>query len=98
MIPKKLTPPEIPIHTMLPQSAGRLRSPSDPSGIQRKKPRAKAPAQFAQIEEETDTAAINDEVEFGKWYHDVEEDLLDASHEAYQYVRSLRQTIIIRLT
>ena len=47
-----------------------------------------------QIEEETDISAINDEVEFGKWYHDVEEDLLDASHEAYQYVRSHGQTII----
>lgn len=83
---------------MLPQSAGRLRSPSDPSGIQRKKPRAKAPAQFTQIEEETGIAAINDEVEFGKWYHDVEEDLLDASHEAYQYVHSRQRTKIARLT
>lgn len=84
---------------MLPQTAGRLRSPSDPSGTQRKKSKAKAPTQFTQIKEETDIAAINDEVEFGKWYHDVEEDLLDASHEAYQYVQSPRQsTMIIRLT
>jgi hypothetical protein len=75
---------------MLPQSAGRLRSPSDPSGTQRKKPKAKTPTQFTQIEEEKDITAINDEVEFGKWYHEVEEDLLDASHEAYQYVRSHR--------
>ncbi|OKL60595.1 hypothetical protein UA08_04046 [Talaromyces atroroseus] len=69
------------------QMAGRLRSPSDPSGTQRKRP--KAPTQFSQIEEsrleeETDVTSINDELGFGQWYHDVEEDLLDASHEAYQ--------------
>lgn len=71
---------------MLPHSAGRLRSPSDPSGTQRKKAKAKATTQFSQIEEETHITVVNDEVEFGKWYHNVEEDLLDASHEAYQSV------------
>lgn len=67
---------------MLPQAAGRLRSPSDPSGTHRKK--AKAPAQFTQIDEEPNVATINDELDYGNWYHDVEDDLLDASHEAYQ--------------
>jgi conserved oligomeric Golgi complex subunit 3 len=80
--------------------AGRLRSPSDPSGTQRKRP--KAPTQFfkieeSRLEEEIDYPTINDELGFGQWYHDVEEDLLDASHEAYQYVRPRTISRIVRL-
>lgn len=69
---------------MFQPSPGRLRSPSDPSGIHRRT-KTQAPAQFTRIEEENeDTIVINDEAEFGQWYHEVEEDLLEASHEAYQ--------------
>lgn len=63
---------------------GRLRSPSAPSGTHRRT-KTQALAQFTRIEEENeDTIVINNEAEFGQWYHEVEEDLLEASHEAYQ--------------
>lgn len=73
---------------MLPQSGGRLRSPSDPSGLtQRTKPKVEK-LDFPKIEEERDQITINNELDFGRWYHGVQEGLLEASYEDYQYVKS----------
>lgn len=71
---------------MLPQSGGRLRSPSDPSGLtHRTKPKVEK-LDFSKFEEETDQITINNELDFGRWYHDVQDGLLEGSYEDYQYV------------
>jgi hypothetical protein len=56
------------------------------------KPKSEKP-EFPNIEEETGEVTINNELDFGRWYHEVENGLLDASYEDYQYVQSIRYAV-----
>ncbi|QKX56757.1 uncharacterized protein TRUGW13939_03864 [Talaromyces rugulosus] len=66
---------------MQPQPAGPVRSPSDLDGSDQK---TNPVAEAGQAEKEINIAGIKDELEFAKWYNDIEDDLRDASYGDYQ--------------
>lgn len=72
---------------MQPQPAGSMRSPSDPDGSDQKE--TSPEAEIGQVEKEINVTGIKNELEFAKWYNEIEDDMLDASYGDYQCVQDL---------
>lgn len=73
--------------TMRPHSAGSVRSPSDPSGLLQKASSGSDIKDLSSIGDEAKKVTITNELDFSRWYHDIEDGLLEASYEEYQYAQ-----------
>jgi hypothetical protein len=70
---------------MLPHAAERARSPSDPSGLSQRASSGSDVKHQSLVEDASKKVAMNNELDFSRWYYDIQDELLEASYEDYQY-------------